>query len=254
MLSLQISSLVKSRFWENPQIFQIDNLKIMIPLNAQQRLRPPPWWRKQEGVVGGSDQQDASAVQGTMRMLGAPISGGHSKSFHGGVYPWLWKLPKNLSGKASPRRARDSHKAPLAVCWRWRAAPFTEALLCWQPRGALRTRGRGIVTLASVEPVVGAAVTRLPGAACAPVEEGAQGGVRQKKCAAARRQKATYCCWARSWRHSAKAPRLPRPARCGAAAAARLWGGCGCWTPDGLNARRPAAGRGKPFPHRRESW
>ena len=44
------------------------------------------------------------------------------------------EITEELVWQSIPRRARDSHKVPLAACWRWRAVPFTGALRCWQPR------------------------------------------------------------------------------------------------------------------------
>jgi len=51
---------------KSPQAFQNPKLKIYFPL---QRRRPPPV--AETGRSWGSGQQDASAAQGTMRMLGA---------------------------------------------------------------------------------------------------------------------------------------------------------------------------------------
>ena len=57
---------------ENPQIFQNCEIKIILPLNMPrvQRRRPPPVAETGRSCWG-SGQQDASAAQGTMRMLGA---------------------------------------------------------------------------------------------------------------------------------------------------------------------------------------
>ena len=52
---------------ENPQIFPIYKLQIIFPL---QRRRPPPVAETGRSCWG-SGQQDASAAQGTKRMLGA---------------------------------------------------------------------------------------------------------------------------------------------------------------------------------------
>ena len=52
---------------ENPQIFPIYKSQIIFPL---QRRRPPPVAETGRSCWG-SGQQDASAAQGTMRMLGA---------------------------------------------------------------------------------------------------------------------------------------------------------------------------------------
>ncbi len=87
-------------------------------------------------------------------------------------------------------RARNSHKgsfgAVLAVagsaCYRGAAALTVE--------GALRC-GAGIVTLASVEPVLAAVSARLPECCLCPCEAGAEGGISPDSLPKIARQKAT---------------------------------------------------------------
>ena len=59
-------------FQESPQTFLKPEIKITFPLNMArvQRRRPPPVAETGRSCWG-SGQQDASAAQGTMRMLGA---------------------------------------------------------------------------------------------------------------------------------------------------------------------------------------
>lgn len=83
-----------------------------------------------------------------------------------------------------PKRGRESNKgsfgAVLAVagsaCYRGAAALTVE--------GALRT-GAGIVTLASVEPVMAAVAARLPECCLCPCEPGAEGGISPQSSARA---------------------------------------------------------------------
>ena len=87
-------------------------------------------------------------------------------------------------------RPRDAHKgtfgAVLAVagsaCYRGAAALAVE--------GTLRT-GAGIVTLASVEPVLAAVAARLPECCLCPCEAGAEGGISPESLPRIARQKAT---------------------------------------------------------------
>lgn len=87
-------------------------------------------------------------------------------------------------------RAKNSHKgsfgAVLAVagsaCYRGAASLAVE--------GALRT-GAGIVTLASVEPVLAAVSARLPECCLCPCEAGAEGGISPESLPRIRHQKAT---------------------------------------------------------------
>lgn len=89
-----------------------------------------------------------------------------------------------------PPRAKDSHKggfgAVLVVagsaCYRGAASLAVE--------GALRT-GAGIVTLASVEPVLAAVSARLPECCLCPCLAGAEGGISPRSLPNITRQKAT---------------------------------------------------------------
>ena len=89
-----------------------------------------------------------------------------------------------------PKRGRESNKgsfgAVLAVagsaCYRGAAALTVE--------GALRT-GAGIVTLASVEPVLAAVSARLPECCLCPCLAGAEGGISPRSLPNITRQKAT---------------------------------------------------------------
>lgn len=87
-------------------------------------------------------------------------------------------------------RAKNSHKGSFgavlavagSVCYRGAAALAVE--------GALRT-GAGIVTLASVEPVLAAVSARLPECCLCPCEAGAEGGISPRSVPQILRQKAT---------------------------------------------------------------
>lgn len=89
-----------------------------------------------------------------------------------------------------PKRPRESNKgsfgAVLAVagsaCYRGAASLTVE--------GALRT-GAGIVTLASVKPVLAAVSARLPECCLCPCEPGAEGGISPQSIPCILRQKAT---------------------------------------------------------------
>ena len=89
-----------------------------------------------------------------------------------------------------PRRPRDSHKGTFGSVLAVAGSAFYRGAALLAAEGALRT-GAGIVTLASVEPVVSAAVTRLPECCLCPCKEGAQGGIAPENVSLLRRQKAT---------------------------------------------------------------
>lgn len=89
-----------------------------------------------------------------------------------------------------PPRARDSHKGSFgavlvvagSACYRGAASLAVE--------GTLRT-GAGIVTLASVEPVLAAVSARLPECCLCPCLAGAEGGISPRSLPNITRQKAT---------------------------------------------------------------
>mgnify|MGYP004647323371 CR=1 FL=1 len=89
-----------------------------------------------------------------------------------------------------PRRARDSHKGTFGTVLAVAGSAFYRGAALLAAEGALRT-GAGIVTLASVEPVVSAAVTRLPECCLCPCTAGAEGGIAPENVPRIQRQKAT---------------------------------------------------------------
>ena len=89
-----------------------------------------------------------------------------------------------------PRRPRDSHKGTFGSVLAVAGSAFYRGAALLAAEGALRT-GAGIVTLASVEPVVSAAAARLPECCLCPCKEGAQGGIAPENVSLLRRQKAT---------------------------------------------------------------
>ena len=129
-----------------------------------------------------------------------------------------------------PPRARDSHKGSFgavlvvagSACYRGAASLAVE--------GALRT-GAGIVTLASVEPVLVAVSARLPECCLCPCLAGAEGGISPRSLPNITRQKATTLLLGPAWA-TRPSPRRGPPRHgswwkncCPALAAAR------CWTP-----------------------
>ena len=147
-----------------------------------------------------------------------------------------------------PRRARDSHKgtfgAVLAVagsaCYRGAALLAAE--------GALRA-GAGIVTLASVEPVLAAAATRLPECCLCPCTAGAEGGISPESISLIQRQKATVLLLgpglggaAQSTGRAAETRTLVQRLLPGFAGSAVL-------DADGLNAAAQLISAGEQFPH-----
>ena len=89
-----------------------------------------------------------------------------------------------------PRRPRDSHKGTFGSVLAVAGSAFYRGAALLAAEGALRT-GAGIVTLASVEPVVSAAAACLPECCLCPCRAGAEGGISPENVPLLRRQKAT---------------------------------------------------------------
>ena len=89
-----------------------------------------------------------------------------------------------------PRRPRDSHKGTFGSVLAVAGSAFYRGAALLAAEGALRT-GAGIVTLASVEPVVSAAAAHLPECCLCPCRAGAEGGISPENVPLLRRQKAT---------------------------------------------------------------
>ena len=75
-----------------------------------------------------------------------------------------------------PQRAKESHKGSYGTVLIVAGSAYYRGAALLAAEGAQRT-GAGIVTLASVEPVLAGAVSRLPECCLCPCEAGADGGI-----------------------------------------------------------------------------
>ena len=89
-----------------------------------------------------------------------------------------------------PPRAPNSHKGTFGSVLVAAGSVWYRGAASLAVEGALRT-GAGIVTLASVEPVLAAVAARLPECCLCPCMEGAQGGISPRSLPDIVRQKAT---------------------------------------------------------------
>ena len=85
-------------------------------------------------------------------------------------------------------RPRDAHKGTFGSVLAVAGSASYRGAAALAVEGALRT-GAGIVTLASVEPVLAAVVARLPECCLCPCEAGAEGGISPQNIDRIRRQK-----------------------------------------------------------------
>lgn len=158
------------------------------------------------------------------------------------------EITEEFVWQSIPPRPRDSHKgsfgAVLAVAG---SASYRGAALL-AAEGALRT-GTGIVTLASVEPVLAAAAARLPECCLCPCIAGAEGGISPESIPLIQRQKATVLLlgpglggMAQSAARAAETRVLVQRLLPGFAGSAVL-------DADGLNAAAQLLAEGWAFPH-----
>ena len=87
-------------------------------------------------------------------------------------------------------RPRDAHKGTFGSVLAVAGSASYRGAAALAVEGALRT-GAGIVTLASVEPVLAAVAARLPECCLCPCEAGAEGGISPLNIDRIRRQKAS---------------------------------------------------------------
>ena len=147
-----------------------------------------------------------------------------------------------------PRRARDSHKGTFGTVLVVAGSAHYRGAALLAAEGALRT-GAGIVTLASVEPVLAAAVARLPECCLCPCMAGAEGGISPESIPLIQRQKATVFLLgpglggtAQSIARAAETRMLVETLLPGFAGSAVL-------DADGLNAAAQLLAEGWAFPH-----
>lgn len=147
-----------------------------------------------------------------------------------------------------PPRARDSHKGSFgavlvvagSACYRGAASLAVE--------GALRT-GAGIVTLASVEPVLAAVSARLPECCLCPCLAGAEGGISARSLPNITRQKATTLLLGPGLGYTAQSAARAAETRELVEKLLPGFGGSAVLDADGLNAAARLLAEGGAFPH-----
>ena len=147
-----------------------------------------------------------------------------------------------------PPRARDSHKGSFgavlvvagSACYRGAASLAVE--------GALRT-GAGIVTLASVEPVLAAVSARLPECCLCPCLAGAEGGISPRSLPNITRQKATTLLLGPGLGYTAQSAARAAETRELVEKLLPGFGGSAVLDADGLNAAARLLAEEAAFPH-----
>ena len=145
-------------------------------------------------------------------------------------------------------RPRDSHKGTfgsvlaLAGSARYRGAALLAA------EGALRA-GAGLVTLASVEPVLAAASARLPECCLLPCIDGAEGGISPESLSLLRRQKAAVLLAGPGLGYTAQSTARAAETRTLIQQLLSGFAGCAVLDADGLNAAAGLLYAGQRLPH-----
>lgn len=145
-------------------------------------------------------------------------------------------------------RPRDSHKGTfgsvlaLAGSARYRGAALLAA------EGALRA-GAGLVTLASVEPVLAAASARLPECCLLPCIDGAEGGISPESLSLLRRQKTAVLLAGPGLGYTAQSTARAAETRTLIQQLLSGFAGCAVLDADGLNAAAGLLYAGQPLPH-----
>ena len=160
----------------------------------------------------------------------------------------MFETTSDFVWQAIRPRPRDAHKGTFGSVLAVAGSAFYRGAALLAAEGALRT-GAGIVTLASVEPVVSAAVTRLPECCLCPCKEGAQGGIAPENVSLLRRQKATVLLLGPGLGGTAQSAARATETRTLVQQLLPGFAGAAVLDADGLNAAAQLLAEDKPFPH-----
>ena len=147
-----------------------------------------------------------------------------------------------------PRRARDSHKGTFGTVLAVAGSAYYRGAALLAVEGALRT-GAGIVTLASVEPVLAAAVARTPECCLCPCIAGAEGGISPESIQRIQRQKATVLLLGPGLGGAAQSAARAAETRALVQTLLPAFVGSAVLDADGLNAAAQLLAAGEAFPH-----
>ena len=149
-----------------------------------------------------------------------------------------------------PIRPRDGHKGSFGSVLAVAGSLWYRGAAALAVEGALRT-GAGIVTLASVEPVMAAVAARLPECCLCPCEMGAEGGIspEEQNLDRIRRQKASVLLLGPGLGGSAQSAARAQETKQLVERLLPGFVGSGVLDADGLNAAALLLAEGKAFPH-----
>ena len=145
-------------------------------------------------------------------------------------------------------RPRDSHKGTFGAVLAVAGSASYRGAAALAVEGALRT-GAGIVTLASVEPVLAAVSARLPECCLCPCEAGAEGGIAPESIPRIQRQKATVLLLGPGLGYTAQSMARAAETRTLVQTLLPGFAGSAVLDADGLNAAARLLAEGGAFPH-----
>lgn len=145
-------------------------------------------------------------------------------------------------------RPRDSHKGTFGAVLAVAGSVSYRGAAALAVEGALRT-GAGIVTLASVEPVLAAVSARLPECCLCPCEAGAEGGIAPESIPRIQRQKATVFLLGPGLGYTAQSMARAAETRTLVQTLLPGFAGSAVLDADGLNAAAQLLAEGGAFPH-----
>lgn len=145
-------------------------------------------------------------------------------------------------------RPRDSHKGTFGAVLAVAGSASYRGAAALAVEGALRT-GAGIVTLASVEPVLAAVSARLPECCLCPCEAGAEGGIAPESIPRIQRQKATVLLLGPGLGYTAQSAARAAETRTLVQTLLPGFAGSAVLDADGLNAAARLLAEGAAFPH-----
>ena len=149
--------------------------------------------------------------------------------------------------RAIPPRPRSSHKGTFGSVLAVAGSASYRGAAALAVEGALRT-GAGIVTLASVEPVLAAVSARLPECCLCPCEAGAAGGIAPENIPRIQHQKATVLLLGPGLGYTVQSAARAAETRMLAGALLPGFAGSAVLDADGLNAAADLLQTGK-LPH-----
>lgn len=158
------------------------------------------------------------------------------------------EITEDFVWQVIPPRPRESHKGTFGTVLAVAGSASYRGAALLAAEGALRT-GAGIVTLASVEPVLAAAAARLPECCLCPCAAGAEGGISPESIPFIQRQKATVLLLGPGLGGTAQSAARAAETRVLVQRLLPGFAGSAVLDADGLNAAAQLLAEGKALPH-----